>query len=339
LVRRDARDLARRAQIEPGRADTDRLGAVLLSAYPDRLAQKRVGRGQFRLRSGQGAWLPVTDALAGETFLVIADLDGARGDARIRRAAGVDVDDVLAVFGEWIERRTMTTWDDQRSDVVSRSDYVLDALTLRSVGHPVDASPAVVGLLVGAVRRSGLRLLGWTDRARRLQARIELARAAGRLDVPAVDDATLVVDLDDWLGPLLHDAASVRDVARLDVTGALLGRIGWHHRAELDRLVPEQWALPSGRTVAIDYTRERPTISGRVQEFYGSAIAPAVLDGAVPLTVELLSPANRPVQVTSDLAGFWAGSWCEVRKEMAGRYPKHRWPEDPTTAEARRSTR
>jgi ATP-dependent helicase HrpB len=149
--------------------------------------------------------------------------------------------------------------------------------------------------------------------------------------VPAVDDATIAADLDDWLGPLLHDAVSVSDVARLDVAAALLGRIGWHHRAELDRLVPEQWTLPSGRTVDIDYTRERPTISGRVQEFYGRVITPAVLDGAVPLTVELLSPANRPVQVTSDLAGFWAGSWVEVRKEMAGRYPKHRWPEDPTT--------
>ena len=334
-VRRDAHDLARRARIEPARADPDRVGAVLLSAYPDRLAQKRAGRGRYRLRSGGGAWLRDSDALAGEPLLVIADLDGGRRDSRIRRAAGVDVDDVLGVLGDRVERRTMTAWDDQRGDVVSKSDYVLDALMLSSVGHAVDASPAVVGLLLGAVRRSGLRLLDWTDRARRLQARIELARAAGRLDVPAVDDATLGADLDDWLGPLLHDATSVRDVARLDVADALFGRIGWHHRAELDRLVPERWILPSGRTVAIDYTRERPSISGRVQEFYGSAMSPAVLDGEVPLTVELLSPANRPVQVTSDLAGFWAGSWREVRKDMAGRYPKHHWPEDPTSRDQR----
>jgi ATP-dependent helicase HrpB len=338
-VRRDARDLARRARVESGRADTDRLGAVLLSAYPDRLAQKRAGRGRFLLSSGQGAWLADTDALAGEALLVVADLDGTRGDARVRLAAGVDVDDVVAHLGDRIERRTMTAWDDQRGDVVSRSDEVLDALTLRSVGHAVDPSPAVVAILVDAVRGSDLRLLGWTERGRRLQARIELARTAGRLDVPAVDDDTLRMELDDWLAPLLHDATSVRYIARLDVTGALLGRIGWHHRAELDRLVPEQWTLPSGRTAAIDYTRERPTVSGRVQEFYGSSLAPAVLDGAVPLTVELLSPANRPVQVTSDLAGFWAGSWHEVRKDMAGRYPKHRWPKDPTTAEPGRSTR
>lgn len=332
-VRRDARDLARRAGIEPGRARIERLGAVLVSAYPDRIAQKRVGRGRFLLRSGQGAWLADADPLAGETHLVVADLDGARGDARIRLAAGVDLDEILARFGDRVERRTMTAWDDGRADVVARADEILDALTLRSVGRPVEPAPAVVDLLVEAVRASNLRLLGWTDRSRRLQARIELARTAGRLDVAAVDDATLRADLDEWLGPLLHDATSIRDVARVDLETALLGRIGWQHRTELDRLAPQQFTLPSGRTVPIDYTRERPTISGRVQEFFGSAVSPSVLDGAVTLTVELLSPADRPVQVTSDLAGFWAGSWLEVRKEMAGRYPKHQWPQDPTTAE------
>ncbi len=338
-VRRDARDLARRAGIEPVRADVDRLGFVLLSAYPDRLAQKRVGRGRYLLRSGQGAWLPDSDALAGEALVVIADLDGTRGDARIRLAAGIDVDEAVARVGQDIERRTMVAWDDDRGDIVSRVDDVLDALLLRSVGRAVEPSPPVVAVLVDAVRASDLRLLPWTDRARRLQARIELARSRGRLNVAAVDHGTLLAELADWLAPLLQEATSITDVARLDVSGALLGRIGLQHRAELDRLAPESYLLPSGRSVAIDYTRERPTISGRVQEFFGSAVAPAVFDGAVPLTVELLSPANRPVQVTSDLAAFWAGSWSEVRREMAGRYPKHRWPEDPTSADPGRSVR
>ncbi len=340
-VRNDARDLARRAKIDPqrGGVDVGRLGAVLLSAYPDRVALKRSGRGRFLMRSGQGAAVSERDTLAGEECVVVADLDGAGGDARIRLAAAVDLSDVLETFGHHIERRTLTVWDDRRGDVVSKAEEVLDAVTLSSVGRPVVASPAVAALLIDAVRASDLQLLRWTDAARRLQSRIELARSAGRLDVAAVDDDNLAAEIDDWLGPLLHKATSVADLAHVDLVGALLGRIGWHRRSELDRLVPEQWLLPSGRMATIDYTRERPTISGRVQEFFGSPMTPSILDGAVPLTVELMSPANRPVQITADLAGFWTGSWHDVRKDMAGRYPKHRWPEDPTTAEPGVSTR
>ena len=339
-VRKDARDLARRAKVEPrGGVDVGRLGALLLSAYPDRVALKRSGRGRFLMRSGQGAAVAERDTLAGEACVVVADLDGAGGDARIRLAAAVDLSDVVEQFGHHIERRTLTVWDDRRGDVVSKAEEVLDAVTLSSVGRPVVASPAVAALLVAAVRASDLRLLRWTDAARRLQSRIELARSVGRLDVAAVDDDTLAAELDDWLEPLLHKATGVADVGKVDLVGALLGRIGWHRRSELDRLVPEQWLLPSGRMATIDYTRERPTISGRVQEFFGSPMTPSILDGAVPLTVELMSPANRPVQVTADLAGFWTGSWHDVRKDMAGRYPKHRWPEDPTTAEPGVSTR
>jgi ATP-dependent helicase HrpB len=325
--------------VTQGGASTDRLGAVLLSAYPDRLAQKRVGRGRYLLRSGRGAWVPDSDPLAGEGLLVVADLDGARGDARVRLAAGIDVDDARASIGDVAQRRAVVVWDETRGDVVARQEETLGALTLRSVGRAVEPSPLVTALLVDAVRAGGVRMLPWRDPDRRLQARIELARHHGRIAAPAVDDDTLLADIEDWLGPLLHAATGIGDVAGLDLSHALMSRIGWHHRSGLDRLVPEQFTLPSGRRVAIDYTRERPTITGRVQEFFGTTVVPAVLDGAVPLTVELLSPANRPVQVTADLAGFWAGSWHEVRKEMAGRYPKHRWPDDPTVAEPGRSTR
>lgn len=336
-ARRDAKDLARRARVERGPIDIDQLGAVVVSAYPDRTALQRGQRGRFLLRSGVGASLAETDALAGEQMLVVADVDGAAGDARIRLAVGIDLADVEQRLGASIERQHVILWDAARGDVVARVDDRLGSLVLRSAGQPVAPGPDVVELLLAAVDRSGLSELGWSDRSRRLQSRIELARAHGRLDAPAVDDESLRGDLATWLGPLLSDATLMADVRRLDLVGALMSRVGWHQQRELDRLVPERWVLPSGRTVSIDYTRERPTITGKVQEFFGSPASPAVLDGELPLTVELLSPANRPLQITADLAGFWAGSWTEVRKEMAGRYPRHRWPDDPTTAEAGRS--
>ena len=332
-ARDDAKDLARRLRIDRGRVDVERVGALLLSAFPDRLARRREQRGRFVVRTGVGASMPERDELAGEAFVVVTDLDGAGADAAIRSAAGVDAADVDAALGHLIEERVVTVWDEQRGDVVSRSETAIGALVLRSGGRAVEPGPETAAALVDAVRRSELRLLPWNDRSRRLQSRAILAQAHGRLDIPPMDDTALLADLHDWVAPLLHDATGVADVAKLSMTEALLGRIGWHLRNELDRLVPESWELPSGRTVKIDYTRERPTVSSRAQDFFGIGVTPAVVDGAVPLTVELLSPAGRPIQVTSDLAGFWKGSWSEVRKDMAGRYPKHRWPEDPSAPE------
>lgn len=307
-------------------------GALLLAGFPDRLAQARGGAGRYRLRTGSGAWLADTDVLAAQPLLVVADLDGKRGDARIRQAAAVGLDDVLVVAGDQIVERSAVEWDVERDDVVVRTERSIDRLVLaRHVDRP-DPGPEVVDVLVDHVRRRGLDVLGWTPASRSLQHRIEAVRSHRGDSWPDVSDEALLADLDGWLAPLLPGATSRRDLARLDMGMALGSRLDHHQRRELDRLAPPSIEVPSGRRVDLDWSAGTPVLAVAVQELYGTTDTPSVLDGEVPLTVHLLSPAGRPVQITSDLGGFWSGSWTEVRKDLAGGYPKHDWPADPSSA-------
>lgn len=336
-VARTAADLARRAHIDGRDIDVDHVGVVLASAYPDRVARARSGvGGRFLLASGSGAWLAPTDPLARERFLVVADLDGDRREARIRRAAALDTDDLDEVFADRMPMSTTLFWDRDRGALVRR-ERRLGAIDLQRVEERPEPSAEVVALVIDHLRSSGLGQLRWSPAAVRLQARVGLLRSVlGDDSWPALDDRSLRADLDTWLVPFLSDVVTVADLAAVDVHQALMNRVGWHRQRELQELLPAEVTLPSGRSVTVDYDRDPPVISGRVQEFFGSAETPTVLDGALPLTVELLSPADRPVQITADLAGFWTGSWSEVRKEMAGRYPKHRWPEHAHEAPAGR---
>ena len=186
------------------------------------------------------------------------------------------------------------------------------------------------------MRSTGLGVLGWRDADRTLQARLGFARRSLRGDWPEVTDDALLGSLDDWLTPRLSGATGRTDLERIDIGRALRDLVGHHRVPELDRLVPTTVVVASGRTVPVDYSGEHPAIAVRVQDLFGTTVHPAVADGRVPIVVHLLSPAGRPVQVTSDLPGFWAGSWTDVRKDMAGRYPKHDWPLDPATASPRR---
>ena len=185
--------------------------------------------------------------------------------------------------------------------------------------------------LVDRVRDDGLGLLGWTDKARTLQERAGFARRFLGDPWPDVSDAALRSSADEWLAPLLGRATSVRDLRKVDLLAVLRGRLG-HRGHELDRVVPAKVAVASGREVAVDYDTDPPSISVRAQELFGTSTHPTVAEGRVPLTVEVLSPAGRPIQVTGDLPGFWAGSWAAVRKDMISAYPKHDWPADPAGA-------
>jgi ATP-dependent helicase HrpB len=276
--------------------------------------------------------MPDTDQLAGEDFLVAIDLDGKRKDARVRVGAAVDVNDLLETAGFDAEVTERTVWDKGRKDVVTRVDRQLGALDLGSTKRRPVPSEQVTALLVEQVRRSKLKMLNWTPTARSLQARTEYVRSRDpEGDWPDLSDGTLAKTLDTWLAPFLVSATGRADLEVVSVAVALDTILGRERRQSLDQALPATFSLPSGRKLTIDYDAEPPTISSRAQDFYGLRTHPTILRGRQPLTVELLSPAGRPIQRTADLPGFWSGSWSEVRKDMAGRYPKHNWPKDPTT--------
>ncbi len=355
VVRRRAAELARRAGIERRRGDdpgdpgdpsdphgmTGAAGLVLALAYPDRVAQAR-GNGRFRLRHGAGAWLPEGDALTGEPLLVVAELatsanaERGRADHRILLAAALEESDLELAAGDDIERVTTLAWDPGRDDLRVREERRLGALVLAETERPAEPGEATVAAVVDQVRATRLAVLGWSPSARTLQTRLDYAHRALGDTWPDVSDDALLGSLDDWLAPRLHGISRRSQLERLDVGQLLRDRVGHHRIHQLDAVVPTSFTLGNGRRVPIDYRGDQPIIAVRVQDLYGTTTHPSVADGKVPLVVQLLSPADRPVQITADLPGFWAGSWSEVRKDMAGRYPKHDWPLDPSSATPRR---
>ncbi len=334
-LRERAADLARRAGIDFDLTDVDpdRSGAVLLLAYPDRVAARR-RRGQFQLRSGSGAWLPDDDPLADEAFLVAADLDGRRDRARIRLGAAIDADDVVGIFGPEIAERHSVTWDPDRNDLVAAIERRLGAIQLgRKVGPPEPGSETTDALMA-RVRVTKLDALSWSPAARSLRERVGFLHRTIGDPWPDWSTGTLTTTLDEWLAPYLPGATGRADLERLDLVTVLRSQLPWPEGGELDRLAPARLELPTGRETPIDYSGEQPTARVRVQDLFGVTVHPSA--GGRPIRLELLSPADRPIQVTADLPGFWSGSWDEVRREMAGRYPKHRWPDDPAAADPKR---
>ncbi len=328
-------DLARRARVDGDLAtiDPDRAGAVLLLAYPERLAMRR-RPGQFLLRSGTGAWLPETDQLATEEFLVAADLDGRRDKARIRLGAALDADDVVAVFGDEVVERRQLTWEPTRDDLVESVERRLGAIALGRIERRPAPGDETTAALMARVRDTGLAVLPWSAAARSLRERVEFLHRTRGAPWPDWSAATLTATVEEWLAPYVPGATGRGDLERIDLTMVLRSQLPWPEGADLDDLAPAQLTLPTGRSVPIDYAGEQPDASVRVQDLFGVTVHPTA--GGMPIRLHLLSPADRPIQVTSDLPGFWRGSWNDVRKDMAGRYPKHHWPDDPGSADPRR---
>ncbi len=343
-VRDRAADVAQRARVpfDLDSVHAERSGIVLSLAYPDRVAVRRSQLGQFQLRSGASAWTPPTDPLANERFVVAADLDGKRDNARIRIGAALEVEDVIVALADQIEQRETLLWDKHRDDLVLRRETRLGGMVL--VERTVAPTPgdATVSALVDRVRVTRLAALRWTDEAIALRARIAFLRREFGDDETSNDywpdwsDTKLLATLDDWLAPYLVRAVGAADLAQLDITMLLTSQLRWDTSTRLAKVAPTTFATPSGRQVSVDYSRDMPTASVRVQDLFGMREHPSVANGQVPIALELLSPADRPIQITSDLPGFWAGTWTDVRKEMAGRYPKHQWPTDPTAAAPKR---
>lgn len=337
-----ADDLARRVRtrVDWSAIEPEHAGRVLALAYPDRLAVRRQP-GQFQLRNGSAAWCRPSDPLATAEFVVCADLDGDRKNARVRLAAALDVDDISDVLADDVVEERVVTWDKERRDVVERVTLRLDRMKLSErTGRPAPGT-VVVEALVEHVRNTRLACLPWKPAAVELRARVAFLRREIGEPWPDWSDKQLIVDLDEWLTPYLAGATSMSEVQSLDLTNLLRSRLPWPEGSELERLAPTRIELPSGRSLRIDYDSgvaqgTAPVIPVRVQDLFGVKEHPSLAGGRVKLVLQLLSPADRPIQVTSDLPGFWSGSWAEVRKEMAGRYPKHNWPIDPANADPKR---
>ena len=336
-IRDRATDIARRDDI---RIDFDEIvaehsGATLALAFPDRVAVRRRQPGQFQMRTGSGAWVAATDGLANERFIVAADLDGNRSSARVRIGAGIESADLVDALGDEVERQDVLEWDKQRDDLIVHETVRLGSMTLDEQYRPAPPGDATVDALIERVRATRLSVLNWSDRAQQLRRRLAFAASHLDGDWPAVDDKTLVATLADWLGPFVQHATSRADLVRVDLEMVLTAMLSWDQQTRLSTLVPATLTTAAGRTVDIDYERDNPTVSVRVQDMFGTLTHPMIAD-SIPLTIELLSPADRPIQITNDLPGFWSGSWAMVRKELAGRYPKHQWPTDPAAAAPKR---
>jgi ATP-dependent helicase HrpB len=333
-VRRRADELLRRARVPTDGTLTADPGPLLALGYPDRVAQSS-GGARYRLRNGSAATLSEHDPLIGSPWLVAAEVEGAgrtsHTDGRIRLAAVLDREDVESIGGPAVATVVRVAWDDGVDDLRASTERVLDALVLESVRTSAPAGPETTAALVAHVVSTRLAPLGWSDAARILQTRVGWARAAFGDAWPACTDDALIADVDQWLTPLLGGATGGADLQRVSMASVIRSRIG-SRVAELDRLVPKAVTLAGGRSAVVAYDGEHPRIAVRAQDLYGTTVHPTIADGRIPITIEVLSPAGRPIQITGDLPRFWSGSWAEVRREMAARYPRHHWPDDPASA-------
>jgi ATP-dependent helicase HrpB len=248
-------------------------------------------------------------------------------------AAALDPRAVEQLVADRIAVVDVVGWD--RGDVAARrerrvGDLVLDSRPLAD--DDVDVRERIADVLIAGVRSDGLVMLGWTPEASRLRARLWFVHDVVGDPWPDVGDDALLASLDEWLRPMLAAARRRADLARIDVSAALRSLVGRTLLGQLDRLAPERLRVPSGREVVVDYEQRPPVLAVKVQEMFGATTTPVVAGGRVPVVLHLLSPAGRPVQVTQDLAAFWAGSYRAVRADLRGRYPRHPWPEDPLAA-------
>ncbi|MCZ8547715.1 ATP-dependent helicase HrpB [Mesorhizobium qingshengii] len=309
-------------------------GALLIHAWPDRLAKARGERGRFVLANGSGAMLDAADPLAGEPFLVVADLQGKAQNARITAAAVISEDDIRATLADRIETRRQTSFDRDRRAVRVRETVRLGAIALAERTLPPPTGADADRAILDALREHGLSLLTWSKEAQTLRQRLSWLHRGLGAPWPDMADAALLDRLDDWLLPFLSGTASFAAIDPGIVSAGLAALVPHDLQRRIDTLAPTHFDVPSGSHVPIRYEGEWPVLAVRVQELFGLDSHPSIANGTVPLTLELLSPAHRPIQTTRDLPGFWRGSWADVRADMRGRYPRHVWPENPLLAAA-----
>jgi len=337
----DARGMVRRwtetAAGKKERGDHS-IGSLLALAYPDRVARNRgAGAGAFLLANGRGGIVDPASSLAREQFLVVAELTGAAAASRIVLAAPITLAEIEARFAAHIEDSETTTFDAASASLRARRSRRLGALTLIEQNRPVTANDVNARLLAEGIAKLGIGKLPWSKPQNQMRNRVMFLRRAEGDEWPNLTDEALAHAAVEWLAPFLSGKTALAQVGTDDLAAALDALIPWQLRKRLEAEAPTHFAAPSGSHVPIDYeSEEGPKLSVRVQELFGLAVHPTIAGGRVPLLIELLSPAHRPVQVTRDLPGFWRGSYKAVKTDLRGRYPKHPWPDDPLTAPATR---
>ncbi len=318
----------------PGGAN---FGPLLVLAYPDRIAKARGKPGEYLMANGRGAVLEAHERLARESFLAIAEIAGSAASARILAAAALSAAEVEEVVGPRIAEAVEVSFDGAARSLRARAVRRLGAITLAERPLPVPETEQAARTLARGIAALGLHLLPWSKALTQWRGRVMFLRRAEGEEWPDLSDDALAATIEDWLAPHLVGKAGLADIAPDELAGALNARVPWDLRRRLDAEAPTHVEVPTGSRIAIDYgAEEGPVLAVRVQELFGLTQHPTIAAGRVPLVLHLLSPAQRPIQITRDLPGFWRGSWAAVRADMRGQYPKHPWPEDPLNAEPTR---
>ena len=336
-VTAQARQWQRQLGIAAGTGNVGDTGRVLALAYPDRIAQRRPGSdGQYRLSNGRGAFFLKMEPLAAEDFLAVADLDGAKREARIFLAAPLTLAEIEEDFADTIETSESIAWDSREEAVLARRQRRLGELVLKDEPLPDPGGARTAQAFCQGVRELGLAVLPWARELENFRARVDFLR---RFEPegsgwPDLSDDALLASLEDWLAPFLTGLTRRAHLKRLDLGSALKSLLPWDRQRDLEEAAPTHVTVPSGSRIPLDYTGgDVPVLAVRLQEMFGLAETPKLAHGRVPLVLHLLSPAHRPMQVTSDLASFWANTYRHVRADLKGKYPKHYWPDDPLEAE------
>ncbi|MGF1775345.1 ATP-dependent helicase HrpB [Vibrio nomapromontoriensis] len=324
-------------------SDESLLGVLAALGYPDRIAAKRSGNsGQFLLANGHGVQIDDHDKLADEEYLVVVDvLNTGRGASQIFKALSVDIPSIEHLAPQLIENKQRLEWDDKRGGLTASEVKQLGAIILKQKIIPIPDDADVSGALLATVRRHGISVLSWTPSVNEFVTRVECAR--DWLDVPQwpkMSQEALLSHLEQWLLPFMHGISSMKGLKALNLMPALEAYLGWEALKVLNDALPTHLVVPTGAKKKIRYQiRQAPMLSVKLQEMFGERASPLIAHGRQAIVLELLSPAQRPLQITQDLAAFWQGAYKDVQKEMKGRYPKHPWPDDPINHQATHKTK
>jgi len=339
-IRQSVRQWQQQLKIDNNNSDLSLSGVLLGLAYPDRIAQRRPGKDdRYLLANGRGAEFGEHESLANEPYLVIAELGARQTEARIFLAAAIDAQQIDEHFSLLIETRNKTNWDQRNKRVQAVQQQKLGALVLEEKQLDNPDPEQICTALTEGIRQTGLQCLPWSKTNRQWQQRLQFLHHHLPNNWPDVSDQALLNSLDEWLAPFLNGMSRLSHLDKLDLQAALNTLLPWSQQQQLDELAPTHIQVPTGSRIALNYDNDPPILPVRLQEMFGATDTPTIANGKVKLLLHLLSPAQRPMQVTQDLKGFWQGSYAEVKKDMKGRYPKHYWPDDPLQAEPTRRTK
>lgn len=320
--------------------DISQIGKILSFAYIDRIAKQREkNSNRFKLSSGKGAFLRENDSLIGNEFLVVASLDGDKKEAAIFKAAKISLEEILSTHSSKILKQERAFLEEKSGKILVQEEVVLGELVLSAKEKDSKITEELLSnLWIDYIKERGLSVLAYTEESKNFKERSEFLRSNGE-DLPDLSDEYLLLHLEDWLSPYLISIRKLSELRNLDLLSIFKSLFSYDQIQLIEKEAPERWTVPSGSKIKLEYRKEEVILSVKLQELFGLKETPTIAKGKVKLTLELLSPSQRPIQITKDLAGFWERTYLEVKKELAGRYPKHPWPDNPLEAQATRFTK